>query len=87
MGTIALLSKPENQEKLSAIVSNHVVATKILKKDFETQINREIKSLSGKNLTIRSENGKLTVDGAQVIRIEPAGYDGVIYVIDQVLYQ
>ena len=84
-GTLIELAKPEHQDELAALVSNHVIAKKILKHDFETHRNREIKAISGRNLTIHSENGKLTVDGAQILRIEPGGYDGVIYIIDKVL--
>ena len=85
-GTLFDLMKPENQEKLALLISNHAIARKILKKDFETEQNREIKAISGRNLTIRSDKGKLSVDGAQILRIEPGGYDGVIYVIDKVLF-
>lgn len=84
-GTLFELARAENQEKLAALVSNHVVARKILKNDFETYRNREIKAISGRNLTIGIRNGSLIVDDAQILRIEPAGYDGVIYIIDQVL--
>jgi uncharacterized surface protein with fasciclin (FAS1) repeats len=84
-GTLIELTKPENQEQLAALVSNHVVARKILKNDFVTNTNKEIKAISGRNLTMRSENGKLTIDGAQILRIEPAAYDGVIYIINKVL--
>lgn len=83
--TLQNLSKPENTEKLALLISNHVVATKILKKDFETHHDKEIKALSGRNLTLKSEDGNLSIEGAHIIRIEPAGYDGVIYIIDQVL--
>jgi uncharacterized surface protein with fasciclin (FAS1) repeats len=84
--TLIELAKPENREKLATLVSNHAVAKKLLRKDFEKYENQEIKAISGRNLTVRSENGKLTVEGAQVLRIEPGGYDGIIYVIDKVLY-
>lgn len=83
--TLIELTKPEGQEKLAALISNHLISKKILKKDFETYKKQEIKAISGRNLTINSENGKLTIDGAEIVRIEPAGYDGVIYIINKVL--
>jgi uncharacterized surface protein with fasciclin (FAS1) repeats len=82
---LANLTKPENKEKLAAIVSNHLVAKKFLKKDLIEQSNKEIKAISGRNLRIRSDQGKISIDNAKIIEIEPAGYDGVIYIIDQVL--
>lgn len=84
-GTLIELIKPENQEKLAALVSNHVVAKKMLRKDFEAYNEQEIKAISGRNLTVRFQNGNLSVDDARILRIEPAGYDGVIYIIDKVL--
>ncbi len=84
-GTLIELAGPENQEKLAALISNHVVAKKILRKDFEALEDQEIKAISGRNLMIHAHNGQLTVNGAQILRIEPAGYDGVIYIIDKVL--
>jgi uncharacterized surface protein with fasciclin (FAS1) repeats len=84
-GTLTELIKPENREKLATLVSNHVVARKMLRKDFEAYNEQEIKAISGRNLTVRFQKGNLSVDDAQILRIEPAGYDGVIYIIDKVL--
>lgn len=84
-GTLMNLIRPENAENLAALVSNHIVAKKILKKDFNDYNNLEIKAVSGRNLTLSSKNGKLFIDNVQILRAEPAGYDGVIYVIDKVL--
>ncbi len=83
--TLRELSLPENAENLSRLVANHVVKKQILRGDFEKFNNREIKSLSGRNLTLKSERNVLTIDGAHILRVEPAGEDGVIYVIDRVL--
>lgn len=83
-GMLADLSRPENQEKLAALISNHVVAQRILRKDFENQTNTTIKTISGKNLALRSKDGKWSVNGASVLIGEPAGYNGVIYLIDQI---
>ena len=84
-GTLIELTRPENQEKLAALVSNHVVARKMLRKDFEAYEDQEIKAISGRNLTVHSHDGKLIINGAHILRIEPAGYDGIIYIIDKVL--
>ena len=61
-----------------------MIARKILKKDFETYNDYEIKAISGKNMTLRFKDGKLSINDAQILRAEPAGYDGVIYIIDKV---
>lgn len=84
-GTLESLAKPENAEKLAQLVSNHLIPRKILKKDFEENNNKEIKAISGRNLTLDVKNKNLRIDEANIILIEPAGYDGVIFLIDRVL--
>ena len=84
-GILESLFLPENEQKLALLVSNHVVAIKILKSDFEKFNNKEIKAISGRNLTFRSKDGKFSVENANVLQIKPAGNDGVIYIIDKVL--
>lgn len=79
------LTRAENAEKLAALVSNHVVAKKILTKDFTAHNNAKVKAISGKNLTLSSREGKLYIDNVAVIRYEASGNDGIIYVIDKVL--
>lgn len=79
------LARPENAEKLAALVSNHVIARKILRKDFIDNNDQEIKAISGRNLTLSYKNGQLYVDNIKILRAEPAGFDGVIYVIEKVL--
>ncbi|WP_068470821.1 fasciclin domain-containing protein [Candidatus Protochlamydia phocaeensis] len=83
LGPLAIqdLLRPENKEQLSALVSSHVVAQKILKKDF----NQAVKTLNGHNLTLQAKGDDLTVNGIRVLRTEPAGDNGIIYIIDQVL--
>lgn len=83
--TMIGLTQPENAEKLAALVSNHVVAQKILRKDFIDNNETEIKALSGRNLTLSYKEGNLYIDQVKILRVEPAGHNGVIYVIDQVL--
>jgi uncharacterized surface protein with fasciclin (FAS1) repeats len=82
--TLQDLLLPENQEKLSTLVSKHVVAQEILKNNFQDK-KKDFKTIGGHNLNLDNKDGKLTVDGAQVLRNEAAGNDGVIYIIDRVL--
>lgn len=83
--TLEALLKPENREKLSAIVSNHVVDKQILKEDIKNNQGKEIKTIGGHNLILEDKEGIVTVDGVRVLRIEAAGNNGVIYIIDQLL--
>jgi uncharacterized surface protein with fasciclin (FAS1) repeats len=79
------LTQSENAEKLAALVSHHVVAKRILRSDFINNNNLEVKAISGRNLTLSYKNGNLYIDNILILRAEPAGLDGVIYIIDKVL--
>ena len=84
-GTLEALLKLENREKLSALVSKHVVNKEILKDNFKDNQGKDIKTIDGHNLILEDKEGKLTVDGARVLRIEAAGNNGAIYIIDRLL--
>ncbi len=81
--TLTELTLPENEEKLATLVSNHLVAQKLLRQDFTN--NTIVKTISGRNFTLENKNGKLRINNIEILRAEAAGYDGVIYVIDKVL--
>ncbi len=81
-GTIQNLLRPENGNKLSNLIDNHVVAEKILGKDF---IAIKVKTINGKDLDIRVENRIMTVNGIRVLKSENTGLNGIIYIIDGIL--
>jgi len=81
-GTVASLLKPENKEKLVAILTYHVVPGKVMAADVKTM---KAKAVSGKELSLKVEDGKVTVDGAKVIKTDVAANNGVIHVIDSVV--
>ncbi len=81
--TLQDLGKAENSDLLATLVANHVVAQKLLE---DGLIQTPIKTLSGRNLRIRSKNGQLMVNDAHILRVIPASNNGIIYVIDQVLF-
>lgn len=77
-GTVEDLLKPENRDKLIAILSYHVVSGEILLS------SRSPKTLQGQSLTIKTP-GSFEVNGANVIASDIAASNGVIHVIDKVL--
>lgn len=81
-GTVASLLKPENKEKLVAILTYHVVPGKVMAADVKTM---KAKTVNGKELSIKVEDGKVTVDDAKVIKTDVAAKNGVIHVIDSVI--
>ena len=81
-GTVEDLLKPENKEKLIAILTYHVIAGKVVAADVKTM---EAKTVNGKELAIKVAGGKVTVNGANVIKTDVMASNGVIHVIDTVL--
>lgn len=81
-GTVAELLKPENKEKLVAILTYHVVPGKVMAADVKTMT---VKAVSGKELSIKVEDGKVTVNDATVVKTDIAASNGVIHVIDSVV--
>jgi uncharacterized surface protein with fasciclin (FAS1) repeats len=82
-GTVAELVKPENKAKLTAILTLHVMAGKVMAAD-----------VSGKKLSPASVNGEalhvdgthgVSVNGAKVVSADIACTNGVIHVIDTVI--
>ena len=81
--TIADLLKPENKDKLAAILKYHVVSGAVMSP--EAVKLTSAKTLQGGDLTLKVVDGKLTIDGATVIAADVEGSNGVIHVVDSVL--
>lgn len=82
-GTVEDLLKPENHEKLVAILTYHVVPGKVMSKDVVKL--HEAKTVNGKDVKIMAEGGKVMVDNANVVKTDIACSNGVIHVIDSVI--
>ncbi len=82
-GTVADLLKPENKEKLTAILTYHVVPGKVMAEDVVKL--KEADTVNGKKLSIKVEDGKVMVDGATVVKPDVECSNGVIHVIDAVM--
>ena len=81
-GTVENLLKPENKEKLVAILTYHVLAGKVMAADVKTM---EAKTVNGKEASIKLDGGKVTIGAATVVKTDVAASNGVIHVIDTVL--
>ena len=77
-GTLDSLLKPENADKLTAILTYHVVSGKAMAADVVK--TREAKTVQGQNVAISP-----TLDGARVIYADIPCSNGVIHVIDAVV--
>ncbi len=82
-GTVEDLLKPENHDKLVAILTYHVVPGKVMAKDVVKL--HEAKTVNGKDVKIMAEGGKVMVDNADVTKTDIVCSNGVIHVIDAVI--
>jgi uncharacterized surface protein with fasciclin (FAS1) repeats len=82
-GTLENLLKPENKAKLQRILTYHVVSGKVTASDVVKL--KSANAVSGDAIRIATENGGVTVDGANVIKTDIAASNGIIHVIDAVI--
>lgn len=82
-GTVEDLLKPQNKQKLSSILTYHVVPGKVMASDV-VKLSRA-KTVNGQSLMIKTNYGVVMVDNAKVIKTDIGCSNGVIHVIDTVL--
>jgi len=81
-GTVEDLLKPENKEKLVAILTYHVLSGKVMAADVKTM---EAKTVQGQSVEIVVADAGVTVNGAKVVKTDVPAENGVIHVIDAVI--
>ena len=82
-GTVENLLKPENKNKLAAILKHHVVSGKVMASDVSGKKISQA-TVNGTKINIDGTSG-VTVSGAKVISADLVTTNGVIHVIDKVL--
>lgn len=82
-GTVADLVKPENKEKLTAILTLHVMSGKVMVADVAGK-TLEPASVNGEALHVDGTDG-VVVNGATVTGADIECTNGVIHVIDTVI--
>jgi transforming growth factor-beta-induced protein len=82
-GTVESLLKPEDRAKLQAILTYHVVAGKVTAADVVKLTGA--RTVQGQQVDIAVKDGKVSVDGANVIKTDIESSNGVIHVIDSVI--
>jgi uncharacterized surface protein with fasciclin (FAS1) repeats len=94
-GTVDTLLKPENKDKLTKILTCHVVAAEAFSKDIMKMVDDDkgahpVKTVGGCTWTAKYADGKVTIEDENggVANVTIADVDqsnGVIHVIDKVL--
>lgn len=82
-GTVEDLVKPENKEKLTAILLLHVVPGQVMAADIAGKVI-DAATAGGATVHVDGTDG-VTIDGAKVVTADIACTNGVIHVIDTVL--
>jgi uncharacterized surface protein with fasciclin (FAS1) repeats len=82
-GELAELLKPEYKGKLTGILQNHVVVGKKELKDLKD--GEHMKSLGGKQLTVKIVDGEVTVNGSKIKGKDHQASNGVVHSMDQVI--
>ena len=82
-GTVEELLKPENKAKLTAILTYHVVAGKVMAADVVKLT--DAKTVQGGSIKVKAAGGKVMVDNATVVKADIGASNGVIHVVDTVL--
>ena len=82
-GTVDSLLKPENRDKLRAILLYHVVAGRV--DAARVMKMSSAKTVEGGTLAIRVSGGKVMVNDATVVKADIHASNGIIHVIDTVL--
>jgi uncharacterized surface protein with fasciclin (FAS1) repeats len=84
-GTVESLLKPENKEKLVAILTYHVIPGKAVAADVVKLDGKAVKSVQGGNIQVTVDGATVKVNDAKVIKTDIDCSNGVIHVIDTVI--
>ncbi|HAS39620.1 MAG TPA: fasciclin [Microscillaceae bacterium] len=83
-GTVENLLKPENKKALVKVLTYHVVAAKAMAGDLKNG-KQMVGSVEGEKITVVKRNGKVMVNGAEVVIADVKAKNGVVHVINKVI--
>ena len=84
-GTVESLLKPENKDKLVAVLTYHVVPGAVKAEKVVTLDGKKVKTVQGSEAAISVKGGSVYVDKAKVVKTDIVTSNGVIHVIDAVI--
>ena len=82
-GTVEGLLKPENKDKLKAILTYHVAGAKAMSADLKD--GQMVKTVNGQEVKVKISGDGVMVGDAKVVKADVPAKNGVIHVIDTVL--
>ncbi len=84
-GTVESLLKPENKDKLIAVLKYHVIPGKVLAADVVKLDGQDVKTAQGSTAKIGVKDGGVMINNARVVKTDIECSNGVIHVIDTVI--
>lgn len=84
-GTVESLLKPENKDKLVAILTYHVIPGAVKAEKVVTLDGKKVKTVQGSEATISVKGGGVMIDKAKVVKTDIECKNGIIHVIDAVI--
>ena len=84
-GTVEALLKPENKDKLVAILTYHVIPGKARKADVAKLDGQSVKTVQGSPIKISVGDAGVMINNAKVVATDVECTNGVIHVIDTVI--
>ncbi len=82
-GTVESLLKPENREKLVAVLTYHVVPGRVYSD--QAADARAAKTLQGQKVRFTLDRDRLRINGVDIVAADIEASNGVIHVIDEVI--
>ena len=85
--TVAMLTKPENKDKLAALLKYHIVSGKVMAADvLKLKSGTGVESLAGPKIVVTHTSKGVFLNGkTKVVKTDIAADNGVIHVIDAVI--
>ena len=82
-GTMQVLLRPENRDRLRAILMHHIVVGRIVSRDF---LGRRMEAATADGALLLIDATKIvTIDTARLVKADIGADNGIIHVIDTVL--
>jgi uncharacterized surface protein with fasciclin (FAS1) repeats len=72
----------QDQKKLAAVLTYHVVPGKVMSADVKPG---KVRTVQGQSLTVATKDGAVMVNDARVVKTDISASNGVIHVIDSVV--
>lgn len=81
-GTLDMLLKPENKDKLVKVLTYHVIPAKVMSTDLKSGMNA--KTVEGEDIMVDLSKGAM-INDASVKKADIKASNGVVHIIDKVI--